>query len=99
MMNDSIPPMQKPTTPIPLPVDAVEAREVVDRAAHVAPGAVRRQALHQLAGFVHLVMTGELAVIEVGRERDEAGGRETIGHLLDAAVETPPFLDHEDPWS
>ena len=88
--------MQKPTTPMPLPVTRAVAREVVDGAAHVAAGAVRRQALHQVPGLVHLVVRGELAVIEVGRERDEAGGAETIGHLLDAGVEAPPFLDHED---
>jgi hypothetical protein len=57
--------------------------EIVDGRAHVAAGAVRRHALHQLRCLVHLGVAGELAVIQVGRERDEPGGAQPIGHLLD----------------
>ena len=93
--NDSIPPMQKPTTPRPSPVTASWPARVVDRGTHVASGAIGRELGHQLRGLVHLVVTGELAVIEVGSERDEAGAPEPFGHLLDPGVEAPPLLDHD----
>ena len=41
------------------------------------------------------VVAGQLAVIEIGRERDEAGGAQAIGHLLDSRIEPPPFLNDE----
>ena len=87
--------MQNPTTPMPSLVTALVAGEIVDGAAHVAAGAVGRQALHQVRRLVHLVVRGQLAVIEIGRERHEPGGAEAIRHLLDSGIEAPPFLDHQ----
>ena len=87
--------MQNPTTPIESPIVASCVGEEVDRTAHVAPGPIGRHRLHQLAGLVHLGVLGELAVVEVGGERDEPLGGEPIGHLLDAGVEPPPLLDDD----
>ena len=61
----------------------------------VAAGAIGRQGLHKLRRLVHLIVRGEFTVVQIRCKRDEASRRETIGHLLDAAVETPPLLDHE----
>ena len=58
-------------------------------------GAIGRHRLHQLARLVHLGVLGEVAVVQVGGERDEALGGEPVGHLLDAGVESPPLL-HDD---
>ena len=88
--------MQNPTTPIPGLGDRRVAREIVDGAAHVAAGTIRRHALHEVRGLVHLVVPGQFPVIEIGRQRDEAGGGEPIRHLLDAGIEPPPFLDDQD---
>jgi hypothetical protein len=39
----------------------------------------------------------QLAMIEVRHERDEARGRQAIGHLLDAGIEPPPLVvDHDE---
>ena len=65
-MKLSMPPMQKPTTPIDVAGRRIVAGEEVDGAAHVATGPIGRHRLHQLAGLVHLGVLGELAVIEVG---------------------------------
>ena len=78
-----MPPMQKPTTPMPLPVTRVVAGEVVDRAAHVAAGAIGRHAVHQLRGLVHLVVPGEL-----DRDRDPCASAtnpaaRAVRHLFD----------------
>ena len=73
------------------------AGEVVDRRAHVAGRAVGRQLRHQLRGLVHLVVRGQLTVVEVGHQRDETGRAEAVGHLLDPGVEAPPLLDHDEP--
>ena len=35
------------------------------------------------------------AAVDVGRERDEALGREAVAHLLDLVVEPPPLLEHD----
>ena len=71
--------MQNPTTPMPSPVTDFVRGEVVDRAAHVARGAIGRELRHQLRGLVHLGVPGELTVVEVGHQGDEAlaprGGR------------------------
>src|ERR1019366_6396222 len=37
-----------------------------------------------------------LAVIEVGRERDEPFLREAVRHVLNVRDEPPPLLDHDD---
>lgn len=70
--------------------------EEIDGTAHVTPGAIRRHALHQRAGLVHLGMARQLPVVEVGGERHESGFGEPVGHLLDTGVETPPLLEDED---
>ena len=88
--------MQNPTTPIASPMVASCRGEVVDGAAHVASGAIGRHALHELAGLVHLVVRRERAVVQVGREGDEAGRTQAVGDPLDVVVETPPLLDHDD---
>ena len=69
--------------------------EEVDGTAHVATGTIGRHRLHQLAGLVHLGVLGEVAVVQVGAQRDEPLGGEPVGHLLDAGVEAPPLL-HDD---
>ena len=69
--------------------------EEVDGTAHVPRGAIHRHRLHQLTRLVHLGVAGEVAVVEVGRQRDEALGGQPVGHLGDARVEAPPFLDHD----
>ena len=67
----------------------------VDRTAHVARRTVDRQALHQLARLVHLVVSRQLAVVQVGCEGHETGRSEPVGHLLGAGVEAPPLLDDD----
>ena len=74
----------------------VEARQVVDGAAHVPPRPVGRHGLHELRGLVHLVVPGQLAVVEVGGQRHEPRLAEAVRHLLDPPVEAPPLLHHED---
>jgi hypothetical protein len=69
--------------------------EEVDGPAHVTTGPVGGHRLHQLAGLVHLGVLGQIAVVEVGGEGDEPFGGETVGHLLDARVESPPLLDDD----
>ena len=88
--------MQNPTTPMLLLVTAGCAEIIVHRAAHVSARPVRREGLHQVPRLVHFVVRGKLPVIEVGSERHEARGAEAIGHLLDAGIEAPPFLDDQD---
>ena len=74
----------------------VVVSEVVDRAAHVARRPLRREALHQLGRLFHLVVTSQLTVIEVRRQRHETSGTQPIGHLLDSGIQAPPFLNHYD---
>ena len=74
--------------------DGGVTRQIIDCAAHVAPRAVGRQALHQVRRFVHLVVRRQFAVVEIGRQRHEPGLRQPIGHLLDAVVQTPPLVYH-----
>ena len=76
--------------------DRLVVRKEVDRAAHVARGAVGRQLGHQPGGLVHLGVLGQLAVVEVRYQRDEARGTEPIGLRLDAGVEAPPLLHDDD---
>ena len=83
--------------PLLVPLGCVD--EEVDSAAHVAAGAIGRKALHQVRGLVHLVVPCELAVIEIRRERHEARLSQTVRHLLDAGIQTPPLLDHQHAWS
>ena len=87
--------MQYPTTPTRVARDLVACQQRVDGARHVARGAVHRQLRHELAGLVHLVVGGQLAVVEVGRQRHEALAGELVAHGLDPGVETPPLLDHD----
>ena len=47
----------------------------------------------QLAGLVGL--GGGLAVVQVGRQRDEALGGEAVAHVLDVGHQPPPLLDHD----
>jgi len=49
---------------------------------------------HELARLVGL--GGDLAVVEVGRQRGEACGGDAARDVLDVVVETPPLLDHDD---
>src|SRR5206468_1934089 len=37
-----------------------------------------------------------LTVVEVGRERYEAVGREAVAYAADVIVQTPPLLEHDD---
>ena len=70
--------------------------EEVDGAAHVATGTIRRHRVHQLGRTVDLVWPASSL-----RGTDRARGRrarrsEPIRDLLDARVEAPPLLDHDD---
>ena len=74
MSHASIPPMQKPTTPMPSPVVPASASRksiapLMSRAAR--SGGI---AVISCRGLVHLGVLRELAVVQVGAERDEAGG-------------------------
>ena len=70
--------------------------EVVDGAAHVAGSAVRRQRLHEVRGFVHLVMLRDLAVIQIRSQRCESGGGKVVRPFLDIGIKTPPLLNHQN---
>ena len=87
--------MQNPTTPTPVDVTASCAARYVDRARHVLGRLLDVERHHQLAGFVGLVRDDP--AVDVGRERDEALGREAVAHLLDLVVEAPPLLEHDHP--
>src|SRR5262249_18930789 len=63
------------------------AGDFLDRLAEV-------ERLHHLAGLVGVL--GELAVIEVGHDRGEAGGGVALGDGLDLVVDAPPLLDDDD---
>ena len=75
----------------------VVAAEVVDGAGHVLGRLLDVQRHHQLTGLVGLRMGPSLAVVQVGRERDEPFAGVPVAHLLDLVVEPPPLLDHDDP--
>ena len=60
--------------------------EVVDGAAHVLRRALGRQRLHQVASFVHLVVTRQFATVDVGRERDESAVCKSVGYACDLGV-------------
>ena len=49
-----------------------------------------------MARLVHLGVLGDVAVVQVGGERDEALGREPVAHLLDLRDDAPPLLHDED---
>ena len=70
------------------------AGEEVGRAGDVLRGLVHRQAHQQPAGLVRL--GGRPAVVEVGREGDEAGVGEAVRDRGDVRDEAPPLLDHDD---
>ena len=63
--------MQKADYAEPVARRRVVFCEVVDRAAHVLRSSFGRQRLHEVASLVHLIVTGELAAVDVGRERGE----------------------------
>ena len=68
--------------------------DLVDGAGHVLGGPVELQRHHLLARLVGL---GHLRPpVEVGGQRDEAGGREPVTDVLDVGHEAPPLLDHDD---
>ncbi len=52
---------------------------------------------HLLRGRLGVVVGHDDALVEVGRERIEAGQRETVDDRLDLLRQTPPFLDHHQP--
>jgi len=58
-------------------------------------GADEVEAAHHVVGLVRLL--GHAALVEVGRQRVVALAREPVGDAADLVVETPPFLDHDDP--
>ena len=99
MRNASIPPHAEPHDADALARDGGVRGEIVDRAAHVPARPVRREGLHQAPRLVRFGVPRQFAVIEIGRERHEPGGAESIRHLLDAGIEAPPFLDDQDAWT
>ena len=72
--NASIPPMQNPTTPMPVAGGRFVVGEIVDGAAHVPRRRGRRAcSVISCAALSISVVLGQLAVEEVGRQRDESG--------------------------
>ena len=54
-----------------------------------------RQRVHELRGLVHLGVLGDVAAVEVGRERGEAFAGQPVDDALDLRRESPPLLDDE----
>ena len=73
------------------------ARQILRGAAHGLRGGVHEvERVHLFAGRVRVVIRHHLALVEIGRQRVEAGAREAVAHALDLVLQAPPFLDHHD---
>jgi hypothetical protein len=71
-------------------------RQILRGAAHGLRGGVDEiQRVHLFAGGIHVVIGHHLAVVEIGRQRIEAGPREAVAQPLDLFRKPPPFLDHD----
>ena len=57
-------------------------------------GAGEVEPFHPVAGLVRVA--GHAALVEIGRQRVEAGRGEAVGDAADLVVQSPPFLDHHD---
>ena len=85
--------MQNPMTPTC--VAGAASQQLVDGAAHVARRLLHLHRHHRLARLVGLTGLHLLAVVEVGRQRDEAGRGEAVADVVDVVDEAPPLLDHD----
>lgn len=83
--------MQNPTTPTLACPEQHDRR--VDRPDIFLAGGGEVQRHHQLACAIRL--GGSLAVVQVGRQRSEAGRGETVDDVLDVRHKAPPFLNDQ----
>ena len=86
--------MQKPTAPTPVPVVSGRLSRYWAAPCDVLGRAVHRQAHQQPLRLVGLAGGG--AVVEVGRQGDEALGGEPVGDVADVVDQPPPLLDDDD---
>ena len=60
------------------------ARQILRGAAHVLRGGVHEiERIHLFAGRIGVVIGHDLALVEIGRQRVEAGYRKTVAQALD----------------